>query len=65
MVASSLTPSEDDKKKEEEDGMVTLIVTIEEELLRIIETSGNPDFATEPTTKAEVEVEAPAQNEPG
>ena len=63
MVASRLPPSGDDKNNE--DGMVTLIVTIEEKLLRRIETSGYPDFATEPTTQAEVEGEAAAENEPG
>ena len=67
MVASRLPPSGDEKNnEEEEDGMVTLVVTIEEELLRIIEASGYPDFSTEPTTtKAEVEEGAPLENEPG
>ena len=65
MVASRLPPSGDDENNEEEDGMVTLVVTIDEELLRIIETSGNPDFSSEPTTKAEVEGEAAAKNEAG
>ena len=61
MVASRLPPSGD----EEDDGMVTLVVTIDEELLRIIEASGYPNFSTDPTTKAEVEEEATAKNEPG
>ena len=65
MVASRLPPSGDDKNNEKEDGMVTLVVTIEEELLRRIEASGYPDFSTDPTTKAEVEGEAPPENEPG
>ena len=65
MVASRLPPSEDDENNEEQDGMVTLIVTIEEKLLKRIEASGYPNFSTEPTTKAEVEEEAPTQNEPG
>ena len=66
MVASRLPPSGDDKNnEEEEDGMVTLVVTIEEELLRIIEASGYPNFSTNPTTREKVEKEAPAKNEPG
>ena len=66
MVASRLSPSADDRNNEEEEnGMVTLVVTIEEELLRRIETSGYPNFSTEPTTKAEVEGEAVTKNEPG
>ena len=67
-MLTGLTSSEDEKNKnnEEEDGMVTLIVTIEEKLLRRIETSGYPNFATDPTTKAEeVEDEAPTKDEPG
>ena len=63
MVASRLPPSGNDKNKE--DGMVTLVVTIERELLRRIEASGYPNFATDPTTREEVEDEAPTQNEPG
>ena len=59
MVASSLSPSGDDKNNE--DGMVTLIVTIDEELLRRIETSGYPNFST----TAEVEGDAPTKNESG
>ena len=67
-MLTGLTLSEDEKNKnnEEEDGMVTLIVTIEEKLLRRIETSGYPNLATDPTTKAEqVEGEALAKDKPG
>ena len=42
--------------------MVTLVVTVDEELLRTIETSAHPDFAAEPTTKAGVDEDA---DEPG
>ena len=65
-MLAGLTSSEDEKNKnKEEDGMVTLVVTIDEELLRRIQTSGYPNFATDPTTKAEVEKESPTKNEPG
>ena len=65
MVASRLPPTGDDENNEMEDGMVTLVVTIDEELLRRIKTSGNPNFAIEPTTKAEVEGEAVLEKEAG
>ena len=58
-------PSSEDEKNKEEDGMVTMIVTVDEELLRIIEASGYPDFSTDPTTKSEVDGEAPTKNKPG
>ena len=66
-MLAGLTSSEDEKNKnkEEEDGMVNMIVTIEERLLRRIETSGHPDFSTGPTTREEVEDEAPTKDEPG
>ena len=65
MVAGLNTTGDDKNNRGEEDGMVTLVVTIDEELLRRIKTSGYPDFAAEPTTKTEVEGEAPTKNEPG
>ena len=39
------------------DGMVTLVVTIEEELLRRIEASIQPDLVAEGNSREEVEVE--------
>ena len=65
MVARLNTTGDDKNNRGEEDGMVTLVVTIDEELLRRIETSGYPDFAAEPTAEAVVEEEAPTKNEPG
>ena len=66
MPASLSQPGDDKNNKEEEEyGMVSLIVTIDEELLRRIETSGHPDFGAERTAYAEVGEESTKENEPG
>ena len=50
-MLAGLPSTVDDKTTEEKEDqrMVTLVVTIDEELLRRIETSGYPDLAAEPT----------------
>merc|ERR1712192_209460 len=62
LTSLPLTGDEENKEEEQEDGrMVALVVTIDEELLRRIETSGHPDFVADPTAYAE---EASTENEP-
>ena len=61
MLAVLPSSEDEETKNKEEDGMVTLIVTIHEELLRMIETSGNPNFST----TAKKEGDAPKKNESG
>ena len=66
LASLPVAPTEDDKNDKEEDPrMVTLIVTVDEELLKRIETFVHPDVAAEPTTKAEVGEEAATKDEPG
>ena len=67
-MLASLSPTghEENNVEEQEDGrMVSLVVTIDEELLRRIETSGHPDFVAERTAYAEVGEESTKENEPG
>ena len=61
-MLAGLPSTVDDKTTEEKEDqrMVTLVVTIDEELLRRIETYGYPDIAAEPT-----KAEAPPKNGPG
>ena len=63
-MPASLPPTgnEENSKEEQEGRMVALVVTIDEELLRRIETSGHSDFVAERTVYAE---EASTENEPG
>ena len=64
-MLASLPPAGDEENKKEDDGrMVSLIVTVDEELLRRIETSVHLDFAGELTTKVAGE-HATTKNEPG
>ena len=53
-MLASLPELEENKEEGQEGRMVTLVVSIDEELLRRIETSVHPDFVTERTAYAEV-----------
>ena len=54
-----------DEEMEEKNRMVTLIVTIDEELLRRVDASLQPDLAAEGVAKVEEELHFITNNEPG
>ena len=54
-----------DEEIEEKNGMVTLVVTIEEELLRRVDASLQPDLAAEDITKVEEGLHFITNNELG
>ena len=54
-----------DEEMEEKNRMVTLIVTIDEELLRRVDASLQPDLAAEGVAKVEEGLHFITNNEPG